>query len=311
MVRHIFLDKTNTITKGSLWNTGLNPILEINYGKELSRGLIHFDVNEIGALIADGTFSDPSKLSCVLKMTNCASVDGLPYDKEIHHRASEPVERATSFDLVLYKLPQEFDAGKGFDYAYDFWLNKNHSRAYVDMPSNWYYAQSVKWWKVDNDKIIPDDNGKINIDASHPKYFYEYVQSGDTEIRMRVDIEGGVYSHEELVEACKKYEAGEDSIVVGMQHFDFGAENLEIDVTKYVLDSLESGKNYGLMLAFIPHLERTKTTKQQYVSFFTDLTNTFFHPYVECKYCDPIADDRANFCLGRKNRLYLYGKVYN
>ena len=118
MVRHIFLDKTNTITKGSLWNTGLNPILEINYGKELSRGLIHFDVNEIGALIADGTYSDPSKLKCTLKMTNCASVDGLPYDKEIHHRASEPVERATSFDLVLYKLPQEFDAGKGFDYAY-------------------------------------------------------------------------------------------------------------------------------------------------------------------------------------------------
>ena len=91
MVRHIFLDKTNTITRGSLWNTGLNPILEINYGKELSRGLIHFDVDEIGALIADGTFSDPSKLACTLKMTNCASVDGLPYDKEIHHRASEPV----------------------------------------------------------------------------------------------------------------------------------------------------------------------------------------------------------------------------
>ena len=309
MVRHIFLDKTNTITKGSLWNTGLNPILEINYGKELSRGLIHFDVNEIGTLIADGTFSDPSKLSCVLKMTNCASVDGLPYDKEIHHRASEPVERATSFDLVLYKLPQEFDAGKGFDYAYDFWLNKNHSRAYVDMPSNWYYAQSVKWWKVDDEKIIPDDNGKINIDASHPMYFYQYIESGDTEIKTRVDLEGGVYSHEELVEACRKYEAGEESIVVGIQHFDFGAENLEIDVTKYVLDSLESGKNYGLMLAFIPRLERTKTTKQQYVSFFTDLTNTFFHPYVECKYCDPIADDRANFCLGRKNRLYLYAGI--
>ena len=193
MVRHIFLDKTNTITKGSLWNTGLNPILEINYGKELSRGLIHFDVNEIGALIADGTFSDPSKLSCVLKMTNCASVDGLPYDKEIHHRASEPVERATSFDLVLYKLPQEFDAGKGFDYAYDFWINKNHSRAYKDMPSNWYYAQSVKWWKVDDDKIIPDENGKINIDATHPSYFYQYVESGDTEIRMKVELEGGVY----------------------------------------------------------------------------------------------------------------------
>ena len=309
MVRHIFLDKSNTITAGSLWNTGLNPILEINYGKELSRGLLHFDVNEIGALIADGTFSDPTKLKCVLKMTNCASVDGLPYDKEIHHRASEPVERATSFDLVLYKLPQNFDAGKGFDYAYDFWVQKNHSRAFKNMASNWYYAESVRVWKVDEDKIIPDDTGRIDLNPDHPMYFYQYVMSGDTKVRARIELEGGIYSFDELVEEYKKYLDGEESIVVGSQHFDFGAENLEIDVTKYVLDSLESGKNYGFCLAYAPNLERTKTEVQQYVSFFTDLTNTFFHPYIECTYCDPIADDRANFCLGRKNRLYFYAYV--
>lgn len=309
MVRHIFLDKTNTITKGSLWNTGLNPILEINYGKELSRGLIHFDVDEIAALIADGTFSDPGKLRCTLKMTNCASVDGLPYDKEIHHRASEPVERATSFDLVLYRLPQDFDAGKGFDYAGDFWLRDNHSRAYVNMASNWYYAKRARCWKVDSDKMVPDDYGRLELDRNHPSYFYRYVMSGDTEVRERVDIEGGVYSHAELVEEYNKYLAGEESIVVGTQHFDFGAENLEIDVTSYVLDSIASGENFGLLLAYIPHLERTRLNVQQYVSFFTDLTNTFFHPYVECDYCDPIADDRANFCLGRKNRLYLYANI--
>lgn len=310
MVRHIFLDKTNTITAGSLWNTGLNPILEINYGKELSRGLIHFDVDEIGSLIADGTFSDPSKMKCVLKMTNCASVDGLPYDKEIHHRASEPVERATSFDLVLYKLPQEFDAGKGFDYASDFWINSNHSRAFKNMASNWYYSQTGRCWKVDSDKMIPDDSGRLELDENHPMYFYQYVESGDTEYRVKIDLEGGVYSHEELVDEYNKYLSGDTGgIVVGSQHFDFGAENLEIDITKYVLDSLASGENYGLLLAYSPDLERVMLNRQQYVSFFTDLTNTFFHPYIECTYCDPIADDRANFCLGRKNRLYLYASV--
>lgn len=309
MVRHIFLDKTNTITKGSLWNTGLNPILEINYGKELSRGLIHFDVNEIGDLIADGTFSDPSKLTCTLKMVNCASVDGLPYDKEIHHRASEPVERATSFDLILFKLPQDFDAGKGFDYASDFWVRRNHSRAYVNMASNWYYAQRARCWKVDEDKMIPDENGRLELDEGHPTYFYQYIYSGGIEQRIKVDIEGGIYSHEEIVSEYEKYLNGEESFIVGSQHFDFGAENLEIDVSKYVMESLESGENYGLCLAYVPHLERTRLDKQQYVSFFTDLTNTFFHPYVECKYCDAISDDRGNFCLGRKNRLYLYSGI--
>ena len=358
MVRHIFLDKTNTITEGSLWNTGLNPILELNYGNELSRGLIHFDVNEIGALIDDGTFCDPEKLKCVLKMTNCASVDGLPYDKKIEHRATQPVERATSFELVLYRLPQEFDAGKGFEYVSDFWLEANHSRAYRNMASNWYYAQSGKVWDADKDKVIPDENGRIELDANHPAYYYHYVPSkfvdvlpevgedgivylvknkrgvnytgyiyinerwetlskkdagiftsATTEVRLRVNLTGGVYKFDKLVEEYNKYLDGQDSIVVGSQHFDFGAENMEIDVTKYVFECLESGRNYGLMLAFIPDLERTLTNVQQYVSFFTDLTNTFFHPYVECTYCDPIADDRANFCLGRKNRLYLYAGV--
>lgn len=309
MTRHIFLDKTNTITKGSLWNTGLNPILEINYGIELSRGLIHFDVDEIAALIADGTFADPSKLTCTLKMTNCASVDGVPYDKKIHHRAAEPVQRATSFDLVLYKLPQEFDAGKGFDYASDFWIQDNHSRAYKNMPSNWYYAQRGRCWKVDSDKMVPNEEGCLELDENHPSYFYKYIQSGSSEYRVRVNIEGGVYSHEELTEAYEKYLNGEESIVVGIQHFDFGAENLEIDITKYVLESIESGKNYGLCLAYAPYLEIMKMETQEYVSFFTDLTNTFFHPYVECKYCDPIADDRANCCIGRKNKLYLYAII--
>ena len=177
------------------------------------------------------------------------------------------------------------------------------------MASNWYYAQRARLWKVDADKMEPDEYGKLELDQNHPSYFYQHVMSGDTETRVRFDIEGGVYSHADLVDEYKKYLAGEDSIVVGSQHFDFGAENLEIDVTKYVLDSLESGKNYGLMLAFVPNLERTRLNVQQYVSFFTDLTNTFFHPYVECKYCDAIADDRANFCLGRKNRLYLYSGI--
>lgn len=305
MIRHIFLDKTNTITQGSLWNTGLNPILELNYGKEVSRGLIHFDVNEIGDLIADGTFSDTSKLCCTLKMTNCASVDGLPYDKKIHHRASEPVERATSFDLILFKLPQEFDAGKGFDYASDFWITNNHSRAYVSMPSNWYYAKTGTVWEVDKDKMVPDENGRLEFDDNHPTYYYQYVEGE----RVRIDIEGGIYSHAKLVREYEKFLNGEESIIVGAQHFDFGAENFAINVTDYVLECLETGKNYGLGLAYIPSLERMRLNTQQYVSFFTDLTNTFFHPYVECVYNDPIMDNRANFCIGRTNRLYLYSNI--
>ena len=47
MIRHFFLDKTNTIIEDTTKNVGLNPILSIGYGKFLMRGLIHFDLNEI------------------------------------------------------------------------------------------------------------------------------------------------------------------------------------------------------------------------------------------------------------------------
>jgi hypothetical protein len=52
-----------------------------------------------------------------------------------------------------------------------------------------------------------------------------------------------------------------------------------------------------------------------YVGFFNDNTNTFFHPYVEAKYSEYINDDRESYIIGSKNKLYLYvsdnGKMTN
>ena len=79
MIRHFFLDKTNTILENSLQNLGLNPILSVGYGKFLMRGLLHFDISEIKKLVNDKTFANQNKLTFILKMTNCFSVDTVPY----------------------------------------------------------------------------------------------------------------------------------------------------------------------------------------------------------------------------------------
>ena len=47
MIRHIFLDKCNTIIENSEYNTGLNPIVELNVGNILTRILLHFDISDI------------------------------------------------------------------------------------------------------------------------------------------------------------------------------------------------------------------------------------------------------------------------
>lgn len=345
MIRHFFLDKTNTILENSLQNLGLNPIMSVGYGQFLMRGLLHFDINEIKELINDKTFADPSKLKFTLKMTNCFSVDTVPYDKPIHISPDFLFDRATSFDLMLFKLPMNFDAGRGFDYTDDFYVQQK--LAYAEDGSNWYFASKFVPWKYERDKFNLDVPKPLNIgkkryyDRKRADEISEEIfkiakdySSGNEWDKVKQDLielvdsyslndealHGGIYSNEFLKEEYEKYLNGEESIVIGTQHFDFGSENLSIDITNYVMDelcdeintSLEEDEkkyieNYGLGLAFVPCNESIGSNmKEFYVGFFNDNTNTFFHPYVEAVYDEYIMDDRESFTIGRENRLYLY-----
>ena len=267
MIRHFFLDKTNTIIENSTQNTGLNPILTISYGNGLMRGLIHFNMDDIKSLIDDKTFANIEKLHFTLKMTNCFSVAGAPFN-------IDGKKRATSFDLMLFKLPCNFDAGRGFDYINDFWVSDKKNLSTDG--SSWYSSKTKVPW-IEHDK--------------------EYNQEED---------KGGIYSMERLLEEYNKYINNEETIIVGLQHFDFGYENLSIDITKYVLDSLKSGDNFGLGLSFTPKYEMTFTEEPNFVSFFTDNTNTFFHPYVEVEYKEYIIDRRNCYTKNTNDKLYLY-----
>ena len=75
MIRHFFLDKTNTIIENSFQNLGLNPILHLGYGNGVIRGIVSFDISKIKDLVdkeyADGRCSvmgddelDAMLLSC-------------------------------------------------------------------------------------------------------------------------------------------------------------------------------------------------------------------------------------------------------
>lgn len=301
MIRHFFLDKTNSIFKGTRINTGYNPILKLNYGKNVSRGLLHFDESEIRQLIEDRTFADTSKLTFKLKMTNCMSVDGMPFQKELFENCAYRTMRASSFDLVLYELPQYFDAGNGYAFDNDFWIEKGRSEVFAE--SNWYFPIKHNVWICDKDKLVPDnlvvtdwENYCMMIDWDTAIYTY--------------GLEGGIYSTDFIQSAITDYQSGVPSVVVSMQHFDHGFENLEMDITDYVFGILYGEKeNFGLCLSFTPDFEAQKTKEQQHVAFFTDHTNTFFHPYVEAIYDEYIQDDRQSAYKGKENRLYFYSYV--
>jgi hypothetical protein len=168
-----------------------------------------------------------------------------------------------------------FDGGRGFDFAIDFWENK---RSFLKEGSNWYCCKTGLLW---DGKLRPKD------------------------IR---DINGGIYDSNFMQIELEKFYNQAESFVVGVQHFDFGDENLSIDITKYVMDVLSTtyDSNYGLCLSFTPMYENLIGETIYCAHFFTDHTNTFFHPYIEVKYDEYIKDDRESFTIGRENKLYLY-----
>jgi hypothetical protein len=277
MIRHFFLDKTNTIFEDSKENLGLNPISTIRYGKKIARTILHFDIKQIEDLINDKTICDLTKLSFNLKMTNCFSLDDASYRNDIPQNELLYGKRATSFDLMLFKLPCEFDEGRGYDYNGDFWIGRNVNKSTEG--STWYQSKNIVPWTI-NDK--------------------DYIVLNEK------DFPGGIFSLERLENEYENYLNNKESIIINTQHFDNGCESLNMDITKYVMDVLNGEKNYGLCLAFTPNFERKVTDYPFSVTFFNDHTNTFFHPYVEMNYSEIIKDNRDNFIKGLNNRLYLY-----
>ena len=132
-----FLSKTNTIVRDNACNLSLNPVAELNYGKMLSRILIYFDHNKVKQMVEDKIYPDISKLKHVLHMTNAASVN----DRNINcgmmdSEYNKTKRRAISFDIIFFLIPNDWDNGRGFDYAYDLY-DKEHRSVSKDGCS-WY-----------------------------------------------------------------------------------------------------------------------------------------------------------------------------
>lgn len=144
MIKHTFLDKCCTILKNSEHNTGLSPVAELNYGKENTRVLIHFDISELQELYNDKTYCNLDSLRHILKLTNCGSIDKEIHRKVVSRVTSNNRERASSFDVLLFKVPNEWDGGKGVDYNSDFWFKER--RNVSTEGCNWFQRMNGAEW---------------------------------------------------------------------------------------------------------------------------------------------------------------------
>lgn len=273
IVTHTFISKTNTIIKDSNASVGLNPIIELNYGKMLTRALIYFDHSKVQKMVEDKTYPEIGKLKHILKIKNAGSIDDRHINKKFLDSNGEYYkQRAASFDLIFFLIPNDWDEGRGFDYKQD--LNIRNHRAYTSSGSNWYQYQTYCKWE--NEGIYSTDRLSKELDLFTSK------------------------------------QGNQSNIIIGYQHFDKGNESIELDITN-IFNKFITGElcNYGIGIAFSPQYENKTTDLSQYVGFFTHHTHSFFEPYVETTYDDTIEDDRANFYLDKPNKLYFYSIIGN
>lgn len=144
MVIRTYFDKNNTIISNLDVNTGLNPVTELFYGgaigeQKYSRFLFHFDVSRLIDLYTGGTFTDLTKLTHTLRLTNTGS-----FDTDLLNGTMGGKDRANSFDLIAFKINQVWDNGVGYDYEVPIVLQGE--TAYSTGASNWVEAQTGIAW---------------------------------------------------------------------------------------------------------------------------------------------------------------------
>ena len=273
-----YFNRNNTIVSNSYSNTGRNPITELFFGrvnnvitpKGYSRFLFNINLSGLESKIQKGIISTGCSKSMkhVLNMTNTSSFD----TELLNDTWSNGRRRATSFDLVLFRLPENsvsltpqlWDEGVGYDY-YDF-TELPTDKSYSSRPSNWFEAQTISDWSSPG--VYDNENNNIVSGLNF---------SGLT--------------------------------IVDTQHFEFGNEDISFDMTNEI-NGILTGATTGVTgwgVAFYPQVENiTGLTENYSVGFFTRHTQTFYDPYLQTTYDDLIKDDRNIFYTEKENRLYLY-----
>jgi hypothetical protein len=270
-----YFNKSNTILYNSYTNTARNPIVELFYGRlsdisipfGFSRYIFNIDLTDLQEKISQGVISTGctslSSITHTLRMTNTSSFD----ENLLNDKTSQGRRRATSFDLVLFRIPQnqQWDSGVGYDY-YSFQISNLNDRSFSERPSNWFERTTINDW-------------------STPGLYNNQNSSTGTGVN---------YSGLTIVDT-HHFEFGNEDIEFNMTN--------EINS---ILSGGTTGVT-GWGVAFYPQVENISGLTENYsVGFFSPQTQTFYEPFLETEYNDLILDDRNNFTNDSINNLYLY-----
>lgn len=150
-INNSYFSKNDTIISNSYTNTGRNPVTELFYGSVIntqypygfSRFIFDLNLDLLIEKYQDGTISDQcGNINHTLRMINTST-----FNDYLNTSTSQGRQRATSFDLVLFRIPspQLWDEGVGYDFA-DLMYEITNDKNYSVRPTNWFQRTTLDNW---------------------------------------------------------------------------------------------------------------------------------------------------------------------
>ena len=136
-----YFSKNDTIIKDNLSNNSQNPVTEISYGtfeKQVSRFIFDVDLTNLTNRIINGAINPNRIVKHVLHMTNTISYAPQYIGKKSY---SLGIDRASSFELEVFNVDEDWDEGSGYDFEY-----KIYPEPYVDIIQPNLQIQAVNWF---------------------------------------------------------------------------------------------------------------------------------------------------------------------
>lgn len=139
-----YFSKSNTLISSNLTNNSQNPVTEISYGslqERITRFIFDIDLSELIDKINKGFIVPNSGMTHTLHMTNTISYAQQYLGKKSY---SESIERASSFDLDVFNINEDWDEGSGYDFIFGDIVYPN----IVTQASNWKYRKTDVPWTI-------------------------------------------------------------------------------------------------------------------------------------------------------------------
>lgn len=276
-------------------NTAKNPATEIFYGSGFSKYIFKVDFSELQNRVSNGDYMITNNTKHYLHLTNTIFGD----ESFLGATRSTGRQRANSFRLIVFLIPEEWSEGIGFDYESSNDELNTDNTSFSLTPSNWYARNNDYTWAVPGiydvtPEIIGEiefDNGNENINLDITSYVNSIIVSGVTNngigIAFPPAYENITINVEQSVSFFTKYTQTfyepyvetiiDDRIEDNRSNFISGVEqNLYLYITKgtnfYDLDDLpvvDINDSTGTTISGLSDLLTTKVRKGVYKVSFT------------------------------------------